>query len=102
MLARVEVIVPKLDAAATFELPQFELGVPSSTWLGALNISIRNWSACRSVKRKSLMAEKSRFTCFGPIRLFRPQLPKVPGTGLVKAAGLNQPFWFGFGSTGLP
>jgi hypothetical protein len=38
----VPVIVPKLADAALFELPQPVFGVPSSTWFGALNISMRN------------------------------------------------------------
>jgi hypothetical protein len=48
--------------AATFELPQDVLGLPHSTWFGALNISMRNCSACRSAMRKSLIVEKSMFT----------------------------------------
>ena len=44
---------------------------------------------------KCLIAEKSKLTCFGPRRLSRPQLPKVPATGLENAAGLYHPFWIG-------
>src|SRR5260370_2408958 len=50
--------------------------------------------------RNSLIAEKSKFTCLGPIRLLRPQLPNSGTTVLVKAAGLNQPWEVGFGNTG--
>src|SRR5258708_13003370 len=46
------------------------------------------------------MAEKSKFTCFGPIRLLRAQLPNNGTTVLVKAAGLNHPWEVGLGNTG--
>jgi hypothetical protein len=44
MLVKVEVITPKFDGGATFELPPqpTDPGVPNSTWFGALNISTRN------------------------------------------------------------
>src|SRR5260370_537063 len=35
------------------------------------------------------MAEKSKFTCFGPIRLLRAQLPNNGTTEVVNAAGLS-------------
>ena len=82
MLARVEVIVPKLAEGALLELPQPVFGVPNSTWFGALNISMRNCSAWRSVIMKSLNTEKSMFTCFGPRRLLRAQLPNSGATVL--------------------
>src|SRR5258708_609202 len=50
--------------------------------------------------RKSLIAEMSKFTCFGPIKLLRPQLPNSGTTVLVKAAGLNHPWEVGLGNTG--
>src|SRR5260370_29843815 len=50
--------------------------------------------------RKSLIAEMSKLTCFGPIRLLRPQLPNSGTTVLVKAAGLNHPWEVGWENTG--
>src|SRR5258708_21538765 len=50
--------------------------------------------------RKSLIAEMSKFTCFGPIRLLRPQVPNSGTTVLVKAAGLNHPWEVGLENTG--
>src|SRR6266568_6253071 len=102
MLAAVPRIWPKLVGAATFELPHDVLGLPHSTWFGALNISMRNCSACRSAIRKSLMVEKSMFTWCGPIRLLRAQLPYCPATVLAKAAGLRYPLAVGFGRTWFP
>src|SRR5713226_10192950 len=49
---------------------------------------------------KSLIADKSKFTCLGPTRLLRAQVPNSGMTVLVKAAGLNQPFEFGLEKTG--
>src|ERR1700730_6064054 len=99
MFAAVPRIWPKLVGAATFELPHDALGLPHSTWFGALNISMRNWSACRSAIRKSLIVGKSMFTWCGPFRLLRAQVPYCPATVLLKAAGLRYAFAVGLGST---
>ena len=82
MLALVPVIWPKLADGALFELPHDALGTSHSTWLGALNISIRNCRDCFSVTRKSLIVEKSKFTCLGPRRSLRAQLPNCGATVL--------------------
>src|ERR1700757_292822 len=100
MLTLVEVIVPKVADGSTLEVPQPVAGLPNSTWLGALNISMRNWSVCFSAMRKSLSVEKSKFTCVGPTRLLRAQVPNSGTTVLVNAAGLNHPREFGLGNTG--
>jgi hypothetical protein len=100
MLALLEVIVPKVACANTFEFPQPVAGLPTSTWLGALNISMRNWSDALSAIPKSLIVETSKFPYLGPIRLLRAQFRNSGATVLVKAAGSNQPCAFGFGNTG--
>src|SRR5258708_37133532 len=51
--------------------------------------------------RNSLIADISKFTCLGPIRLLRPQLPNSGTTVLVKAAGLNHPWEVGLENTGF-
>src|SRR5579871_371107 len=99
MLAAVDRIWPKLFGGATFELHHEALGLPHSTWFGALNISVRNSSAWRSVMRKLLMAEKSKFTCLGEIRLFRAQLPYWPATVFANAAGFRYALALGSGRT---
>src|SRR5258707_719183 len=62
---------------------------------------MRNCTACFSVRWKSLITEKSKFTCFGPTRLLRAQVPNSGITVFVKAAGLNHPCEFGFAYTGF-
>src|SRR3954462_11014591 len=62
---------------------------------------MRNCKACRSVILKSLIVEKSRFTCLGAMRLFRPQLPYWPGKELKNAAGFSQWSGVAFGRYGL-
>src|SRR5260370_41739761 len=82
MLALVEVIVPKVACGSAFEFPQPVAGFPNSTWLGALNISMRNWSVCLSARRKSLIVEKSKFSCLGPIKFsFAEQRQCVADSG---------------------
>src|SRR5260370_29256276 len=56
---------------------------------------------CLSARWKSLIAEKSKFTCLGPIKLLRAQLPNSGTTVLVKAAGLNHPLAVGLANTGF-
>src|SRR5471032_379980 len=50
--------------------------------------------------RKSLIVEKSKFTCVGLTRLLRAQFPNCGTTVLVKAAGLNHPCAPGLANTG--
>src|ERR1022692_1876171 len=98
-----EVILPKVEAGVGVE-PLFQPNwppTPNSTWLGALNISMRNSRFLCSVIGNSLMIEKSSFPIHGPRRVLRPQLPNVPATGLENAAGLYQPFWLLPGRTGF-
>ena len=83
------VIWPKLDGGAAPEPLHDAFGAPNSTWLTALNISIRNWSACFSTMRKSLVTEKSKFTRFGPRRLLRPQFPNVPAKRICECSGVE-------------
>ena len=87
MLAAVPRIWPKLVVGATFELPQDAFGLPHSTWFGALNISMRNWIACRSAIRKSLIAEKSNVHLMRALQVVRAQVPYCPATVLLKAVG---------------
>ena len=47
-----------------------------------------------------VITEKSSFPSQGPRSVLRPQLPNVPARVLENAAGLNQPFWLLFPSTG--
>ena len=100
MLALVVVIVPKVACGSRFEFPQPVAGLPCSTWLGALNISVRNWSDSLSEIGKSLIVETSKFTRLGPTRLLRAQFPNFGTSVLVGAAGLNHACAFGFGNTG--
>jgi len=44
-------------------------------WLGRLKNSLRNSRPVRSVKRKFLMAEKSRLAIPGPMMVLRAELP---------------------------
>src|SRR5579871_3225743 len=62
---------------------------------------MRNSTAWLSVMWKSLITEKSKFTCFGPIRLLRAQVPNRGTTVFVKAAGLNHLWAVGLGDTGF-
>src|SRR5579871_5765567 len=62
---------------------------------------MRNSTAWLSVMWKSLITEKSKFTCFGPIRLLRAQVPNRGTTVFVKAAGLNHLWAVGLGNTGF-
>src|ERR1017187_10917825 len=77
------------------------VGLYKFTWLGALNISVRNSRFLCSVIGNSLMTEKSWFPRHGPRRVLRPQLPNVPATGLENAAGFHQAFWLLLGRTGF-
>src|SRR3954462_3155356 len=101
MEALVEVTLPKFpDGVGLEPLPQLALGPASTTWLGALNISVRNSRFVRSLMVKCLNTEKSSVPRHGFLKLLREQVPNVPGAVLVKAAGLNQPSWLGLGKTG--
>jgi hypothetical protein len=64
------------------------------TWLAALNISMRNSRFTLSRMGNNLATEASWVPRHGPLRMLRPQFPKVPGNGLENAAELYQPFWF--------
>ena len=68
------------------------LGVVKLAWLRTLKYSARNCVRKRSRIRKFFDTEKSAFANPGPIMESRPALPKVPGAGAMKAAGLNH--WF--------
>src|ERR1035438_68631 len=76
------------------------VGLDNITWLGALNISMRNSRFLFSAIWNCLMTETSSFPRHGPFRVLRPQFPNVPATGLENAAGFHQPFWVGLGRTG--
>src|ERR1017187_291642 len=93
---------PKFEGGAAPEPPPqlMLVGLYKFTWLGALNISMRNSRLLCSVIGNSLMTEASSVPRHGPLRVLRPQLPNVPATGLENAAGFHQPFWLGLGSTG--
>src|ERR1035441_5335041 len=81
--------------------PQLMLvGLDNITWLGALNISMRNSRLLFSAIGKSLMTETSSLPRHGPLRVLRPQFPNVPASGLENAAEFHQPFWLGLGRTG--
>src|SRR5271166_4802215 len=103
MACTVEVMRPNEATGVALELPpQLRLpGVANSTWLGALNISMRNSRFLFSAMGKNLKTETSSFPTHGPLRLLRPQFPKVATRGLENAAGFHQPFWLLLGRTGL-
>src|SRR5215469_2209866 len=84
----VDVILPKVAEGAGLEpFPQLNWPPPaSSTWLGALNISVRNSRVFCSAIGKYFTMETSSFPSHGPRRLLRPQLPNVPATVLENAA----------------
>src|SRR4051794_17255878 len=101
MEAVVPVMVPNVAIGAGPEPPpQLAPGLPSSTWFGALNISMRNSMFLFSAIWKYFVSETSSFPRHGPLRMLRPQLPNVPASGLENAAELNQPLWPGVGRTG--
>src|ERR1035437_1558000 len=77
------------------------VGLYKFTWLGALNISMRNSRLLCSVIGNGLMTEASSVPRHGPLRVLRPQLPNVPATGLENAAGFHQAFWLLLGRTGF-
>src|SRR5258708_23838410 len=58
--------------------------------LRRLNTSARNCSRRCSLNLNSLTTEKSTLLKSGPLRIFLPAVPRKPGTGGAKAAGLNQ------------
>src|SRR5690348_4552790 len=63
----------------------FACGLAKFGWLNTLVASIRNCTRARSLMRKYFIAEKSKFTSFGPRRMFTPELPNRPtGAGLVQ------------------
>src|SRR5580658_9612793 len=99
----VEPMIPKVEIGAGPEPPpQLRLpGAANSTWLNALNISMRNSSVCDSWIGKSLVTEISWFPSHGPLSVFRPQFPNVAATGLVNAAELYQPCGLLPGRTGF-
>src|SRR5271156_6134217 len=55
-----------------------------------LKNSARNSSAVLSVIFVFLITAKSNSAKSGPLRIFRPASPKVPGAGTANAFGLNQ------------
>src|SRR5690242_1027212 len=55
-----------------------------------LKTSARNSSVMVSVSFMSLITAESRLANPGPLRMFRPALPNVPGGDRAKAEGLNQ------------
>src|SRR5262249_20027207 len=99
----IDVILPKVAAGVGLE-PLFQLNWPeavNSTWLGALNISMRNSRFFLSEIWNNLMTEISSFPNHGPRMVLRPQLPNVPAVGLENAAALNQPLGLLLGRTGF-
>src|SRR5437870_4231009 len=58
--------------------------------LKRLNISVRNCKLRFSSIRKFFTIERSTALKLGPVRMFLPDVPRKPGTGGAKAAGLNQ------------
>ena len=69
-------------------------GEPKFERLNMLKNSARNCKLVRSVKLVFLKTDKSTSARPGPVSVFLPKLPQVPGTGKRKAFGLSQ--WLTF------
>src|SRR4051812_47583469 len=74
------------------ELLTVTLGRAKLGWFNRLKNSERNCNWKRSLIRVDLMTEKSTLLLRGPMIVFRPAFPNVPGAAGVKAAILNQAF----------
>src|SRR5271168_1785947 len=75
-------IVEKLPLVAVLLVgTELKLG-----WFKTLKISQRNWRLTRSVILVVLLRLASHCTKCGPRRLLRPQVPTVPGAGMLKMA----------------
>src|SRR2546421_432944 len=99
----IDVILPNVAEGAGLE-PLLQLNWPpavNSTWLGALNISMRNSRFLLSEIWNNLITEISSFPSQGPRSGLRPQLPNVPAMGFENAAALNHPFALLLGRTGF-
>ena len=70
-------MVPKFVDPGTNVLFGFE----NDGWLNELKNSVRNCSLARSVRTMFLNRDRSKFTKPGPVKIFRPVLPYVKGSG---------------------
>src|SRR4030095_8150102 len=53
--------------------------------LNRLKISIRAWIECDRCSGNDLIIDRSKLTSPGPVSVFRPRLPRMPGAGSANA-----------------
>ena len=79
----VELITPAVAA-----VPIVELGYPKLGWFSVPKVSHRNSKWPYSPIEKTLPRARFMVTLSGPLRMFRPELPK-PEVGIAKQVGSN-------------